>query len=86
MLQRANRLYVTFKRYYTVYNQSQFQLNAQEWRQVEYLLYITKPFYIWTVGLSKVKDVTIHCVFEVYNRLFGHFEDSQKRLIRKKVP
>jgi hypothetical protein len=41
---------------------------------------------MWTTGLSRIKETTIHGVFEVYNRLFTHFEQSQARLRRKKVP
>jgi hypothetical protein len=61
-------------------------LNSEEWRHIDYLLHITKPFYKWTVALSIIKETTIHVVFEVYNRLFTHFEQSQARLRRKKVP
>ena len=45
-----------------------------------------RSLYIQTVGLSKVKDITIYYIFEVYNRLFRYFRDSQKRLYQKKVP
>ena len=85
MLRRANGLQEVFNQYCIDYNRLEFRLSPQEWRQVEYLLCITKPFYDLTVGLSKVKDTTIHSVFEAYNRLFAHFEDSMARLRRKRV-
>ena len=86
MLQRANRLSTTFQKYCAEHQRPEFRLSKSEWRQMEYLLCITKPFYKWTVGLSKIKSTTIHDVFRVYNRLFTHFEQSQARLRRKKVP
>jgi len=36
--------------------------------------------------LSKTKDVTVHTVFNIYNRLFAHFEKSISQLKRKRVP
>lgn len=86
MLQRAKRLQTIFQRYCTEHQRPEFHLSKGEWRQIDYLLCITKPFYKWTVGLSKIKTTTIHNVFMVYNRLFTHFEQSQARLRRKKVP
>lgn len=86
MLQRANRLSGSYQRYCAEHQRPEFRLSKSEWRQIEYLLHITKPFYKWTVGLSKIKATTIHDVFRVYNRLFTHFEQAQARLRRKKVP
>jgi hypothetical protein len=63
----------------------QFRLNADEWRQIDYLLCITQPFYKWTTGLSKTKDITIHNIFRIYNLLFDHLERSIRQLRRKKV-
>ncbi|KAJ5366095.1 hypothetical protein N7541_000036 [Penicillium brevicompactum] len=53
---------------------------------IDYLLCITKPFYKFTISLSKIKTTTIHNVFSVYNRLFSHFEQSIARLCCKRVP
>lgn len=85
MLRRAKRLSTIFTKYCIEHGQPQFRLNAEEWRQIDYLLCITQPFYKWTTGLSKVKDVTIHNVFRVYNKLFEHLEKSICQLKRKKV-
>lgn len=60
-------------------------ITREEWRQVEYLLWITHPFYRFTTVLSQTKDVTIHLVFSIYNKLFTHLEQSKARLQRKKV-
>lgn len=86
MLQRANRLSDSYQRYCAEHQRPEFRLVKSEWRQIEYLLHITKSFYKWTVGLSKIKATTIHDMFRVYNRLFTHFEQAQARLRRKKVP
>jgi hypothetical protein len=86
MLRRARRLSSVFNKYCIEHDQPQFKLNTEEWRQIDYLLHITQPFYKWTTGLSKIKDVTIHNVFRVYNKLFDHLETSIRQLERKKVP
>lgn len=86
MLRRAKRLSSAFNRYCLEHDQPQFKINAEEWRQIDYLLCITQPFYKWTTGLSKIKDVTVHNVFRVYNKLFDHLEASIRQLERKRVP
>lgn len=35
-------------------------LDQEEWRPIEYLLWITQPFFKFTTALSQTKDVTIH--------------------------
>jgi hypothetical protein len=60
-------------------------LDADEWRQIDYLLWITQPFYDFTRELSKTTDATTHLVFMVYNELFKHIEQSINQLRRKKV-
>lgn len=86
MLQRANCLRATFEQYCIEHQRPEFHLSKSEWRQIDYLLCITKPFYKFTISLSKIKTTTIHNVFSVYNQLFSHFEQSIARLRRKRVP
>lgn len=86
MLNRARRLQSVFDQYCTTYQHVQFKLDQEEWRQVEYLLLITKPFFDFTSVLSKTRDVTVHHVFSIYNRLFNHLEDAEKKLKHKAVP
>ena len=85
MLHRAKRLSLVFDNYCEQHDQLRFKLNKDEWRQIDYLLCLTKPFYKFTTVLSKTKDLTIHNVFRVYNRLFDHFDASIRQLERKKV-
>lgn len=86
MLGRAKRLQSTFSLYCTTHEYPQFQLDKEEWRQIEYLLCITEPFFKFTTALSKSKDITVHLIFGVYNKLFTHLEASEKQLLRKKLP
>lgn len=86
MLRRAKRLSKTFDKYCELHTQSQFKLNVEEWRQVDYLLCIIHPFYTFTTHLSQTKEVTVHNVFRVYYQLFDHLEGSTRRLWKKKVP
>ena len=86
MLRHAKRLQSTFDEFYEHYGQDQFALSAEEWRQIEYLLWITQPFLRFTSLLSQTKDVTIHLVFSIYNKLFDHLEKPIRQLQRKKVP
>ncbi|EED18941.1 hypothetical protein TSTA_126490 [Talaromyces stipitatus ATCC 10500] len=60
-------------------------LDQEEWRQIEYLLWITQPFFKFTTALSQTKDVIFHVIFSIYNKLFDHLEVSICRLQRKKV-
>jgi len=60
-------------------------IRSDEWRQITYLLYITKPFFVFTTALCKTKDITIYSVFNIYNALFQHIESSITKLQRKKV-
>lgn len=86
MLRRAKRLQETFNKFCTEYGHPSLRLDQEEWRQIEYLLWITQPFFKFTTALSKTKDVTIHTVFSIYNKLFDHLEVSIRQLQRKKIP
>ena len=63
----------------------QFKLNKEEWRQIEYLLWITKLFFDYTTALSTTKEVTIHLIFSIYNNLFDYLEKLIQQLQYKKV-
>ena len=86
MLRRAKRLQLVFDTFYSQYEQPHFALSPGEWRQIEYLLFILKPFYKFTSLVSRTKDSSIHLVFSIYNRLFNHLEKAIAALRRKKVP
>jgi hypothetical protein len=86
MLERAKKLQSVFDQYCTTHQYVQFKLDQEEWRQIEYLLLIMKPFFDYTNILSKTRDITVHLIFSIYNNLFDHLEDSQKQLKCKAVP
>lgn len=86
MLRRAKRLQSIFDEFCAQYDQSYFALSREEWRQIEYLLCITEPFFKFTTALSKTRDVTIYRVLYIYNRLYDHLDHSIRQLQRKNVP
>ena len=85
MLQRAKWLQSTFDEYCSQYGHPDLKLDKDEWRQIDYLLSITQPFFKFMTSLSKTTEVTIHSVFAIYNTLFTHLEKSRAQLARKKV-
>jgi hypothetical protein len=86
MLQRAKRLQSVFNEFPSHGNCPELKLNQEEWRQIEYLLCLTQPFFKFTSALSKTKDVTVHSIFSIYNKLFDHLDKSIYQLRPKKVP
>ncbi|KAJ5152519.1 hypothetical protein N7492_009799 [Penicillium capsulatum] len=86
MLRRAKRLRGIFAPFCTEYDCEEMLLQDEEWRQVDYLLCITEPFYDYTTQLSKTRDITAHYMFKIYNKLFEHLEQSMKQLRRKRAP
>jgi len=80
MLNRARKLQSVFDQYCMTHQYMQFKLDEEEWRQVEYLLLITKPFFDFTNVLSKTRDVTVQHVFSIYNKLFNHLDAAERKL------
>lgn len=80
MLRRAKRLQSSFDEFCSHYELPHLALNEEEWRQIDYILWITQPFFKFTTALSKIKDVTIYMVFGIYNKLFDHLEKSIRQL------
>lgn len=85
MLRRAKRLRGFFQPFCEEYDCKEMLPSEEEWRQIDYLLYITEPFFYYTTELSKTRDVTVHLVFKIYNALFEHLEQLKKQLRRKRV-
>lgn len=86
ILRRAKRLRDFLGTFYTDYNYKEIALNNDEWYQIDYLLCLTKPFYEYTLTLSKTRDITTYLVFQIYNILFKHLKKSIKQLQRKHIP
>jgi predicted metalloprotease with PDZ domain len=77
MLRRARRLQSAFDTFCAEFNLTDMKMDKDEWRQVDYLLSITYPFFKFTSSLSATTDVTIHNVFGIYNTLFTHIDIRQ---------
>ncbi|KAJ5661919.1 uncharacterized protein N7477_009535 [Penicillium maclennaniae] len=63
-----------FNRYCYIKCLDNLKLDLEEWRQVNYLLCLTRPFFLYISTFSKTKDVTIHQVFKLYNELFKYLK------------
>jgi hypothetical protein len=85
MLRRAKQLQSVLDEFYSKYGHLYLKLDQEQWHQINYLLWITQPFFQFTTALSKTKDITIYLIFAIYNKLFDHLEKSIKQLIRKKI-
>ncbi|OKO97902.1 hypothetical protein PENSUB_9828 [Penicillium subrubescens] len=85
MLRRAKKLQPIFDTFCSEFHHTHLRVTSDKWRQIDYLICITQPFYKFTTALSKTKDVTIHTVFSIYNRLFDHLENRIRQLQRKKI-
>jgi len=86
MMRQARRLRNCINKYCNDHDYSQFRISSMEWRQIDYLLQLIKPFFQFTMALMKTKDVTIHSVFLVYRKLLEHIEESNQRLKKKTTP
>ncbi|KAG0154709.1 hypothetical protein PDIDSM_277 [Penicillium digitatum] len=85
MLNRAKKLQPFYDQYCTDHQYLYFKLDQEEWRQVEYLLLLTKPFFDFTLMLSKTKDITAHNIYSIYNKLFSHLDAAEAKLKNKGV-
>ena len=86
MLRRAKRLRTAINEYCRQFNCTEFELDDEQWRQIDYLIYLTKPFFDFTLALSKTREATSFLVFRIYNQLFEHLEKCKSQLQRKRVP
>ncbi|KAJ6086552.1 hypothetical protein N7467_005466 [Penicillium canescens] len=59
MLRRARRLCIYIEKYCNDHDYAQFKISATEWRQIDYLLHLTQPFFQFTMALMKTKDETL---------------------------
>jgi hypothetical protein len=78
MLGRARKLQSIIDQNCITHHYVQFKLDQEEWRQIEYLLLITKPFFDDTTIHSKTNDVIVHSIFSIYNGLFNHDGSSEE--------
>ena len=76
MLRRAKRLQSSLDMFCVVNGHHELMLDKEQWRQIDYLLCLTQPFFEFTTALSHTKDATIYGVFSIYNQLFSYLELS----------
>ncbi|KAG0160245.1 hypothetical protein PDIDSM_7772 [Penicillium digitatum] len=86
MLRRAKRLRAIFSLFCTEYDCEEMLLSEQEWRQIDYLLCITEPFFDYTTQLSRLEMSLPTMCLRSTTKLFDHLERSQAQLRRKRVP
>ncbi|KAJ1704854.1 hypothetical protein NYO67_12991 [Aspergillus flavus] len=89
MIRRALKLRQSvenFIQYWDNSDISHLQPTPVEWRQLEYLIELLYPFYIFTTCLSDNQGPTVHKVYDIYNNLFDHLDTSIDRLVRKRAP
>jgi hypothetical protein len=60
-----------------------FRLSEEEWKAVDYLISLAKPFNFATILISTTKGPTVHMVFLLYAMLFNMLEDAKRKLSRK---
>ncbi len=89
MIHRALRLRSAIDHF--VYNWSKdnisgLTLSETEWKQLGYLVELTFPFYSFTMDLEHGGGPSVHKVFDIYNALYDHLDDSKTRLRRKRTP
>lgn len=88
MLTRALELRAVIGRFITSWANEDVRflmLSPTEWRQVEYLIELTWPFYDLTLAVSKMNGPSVHRVFEIYNAIFDHLDDRMERLKSKRA-
>ena len=56
-----------------------------EWKQVEYILEVLEPIRLYTLWMSKMRALTIHKVFVVYDCIFDHLENQISILENKRM-
>jgi Domain of unknown function (DUF4413) len=89
MIRRALKLRKSIDQFFQEWeanNLSHLQLTMIEWKQLEYLIELLFPFYLFTTCLSENHGPSIHKVFEIYNNLFDHLDTSINRLSQKRAP
>jgi len=86
MLKRFRKLRDDIERFLPLEEQIE-GLDAEEWRQLDYLIELLKPFSWYTEAIGATESgPTIQNVFEVYNHLFSHIEQHTEKLRRKRIP
>ena len=84
MFQRLRRLRSDVDIFKRKYNYENLVLTNEEWKQIEYLIDLTKPFMIFINIIKKTSGPVIQDTFEIYDVLFNHIETANDKLHPKR--
>jgi hypothetical protein len=56
-----------------------------EWTIVKCVMEVVRPFWYWTLWMSKRHTVTLHHVITVYSDMFDHMDGVMRALAKKKT-
>lgn len=87
MLERSYRLRWYTRKFLEQDDYSNFRglyLTDQEWKVVEYLMEILRPFRYWTMWMSMRRQITLHRVLYLYDDMLNHIDSVLKVLKNKK--
>jgi hypothetical protein len=85
MLIRALKLKSALSKYHDKHETEYLRLSFVEWSQIEYLIDFIKLFCVFIKMIDQSKQSIIHQVFEIYNKLFDHLNQTRERLSHKRV-
>lgn len=85
MLIRAQTLFPCINAHLSVAKEI-YLLSHEEWKQVQYLIELTKPFCSWTLAISEAKGPTTFLVLAEYKHLIEFLNKSKARLDCKRTP
>ena len=80
MLIQAIRLRGPIDEYCKTEEAKVFALSADEWKQVEYLVDLMKPFNFFTHSMGMLRGPTVGHVYKVYDALFTYIKGSLAKL------
>jgi hypothetical protein len=55
------------------------------WTIVKYVMEVSRPFWYWTLSISKRHTATLHYVITVYNDMIDHMDGKMHALAKKKT-
>jgi len=84
MMIRALRLRHIIDQYTRSFEYAQlFALSNSEWKKIEYLVDIVRPFNFLTTNIGRTKSITLPYALSMYDLLFERLTESRRRLQTK---
>jgi hypothetical protein len=86
MMIRALRLRHIIDQYTRSFEYAQpFALSDSEWKKIQYLVDIVRPFNFFTTNIGRTKSITLPYALSIYNILFERLTESRRRLQTKLI-